>query len=176
MAFACLSFLQLSGGSMQVLNWLISLTTANILIDYIVITVTYICFYQACKAQDFDRDQLPYTARFQPYCGYISLLWFIVMVFCFGYQSFTPWSTENFFLSYTMLLLAPICFVFWKFYKKTKWLRPNEVDLKWEADIIAAYEAVETEQPTGFWRELMHMLDIRKSNIMRDQSKGAAEN
>ncbi|GKZ67835.1 hypothetical protein AnigIFM50267_002387 [Aspergillus niger] len=161
MAFSCLSLLQLSGGSMQVLDWLISLTTANILIDYIIITTTYLCFYHASVAQNFDRSKLPYTGHLQPYCGYIALTWMVVMAACFGYQSFTPWTTSTFFLNYTMILLAPVAFIFWKFMKKTRWLRPHEVDLKWEAELIAAYEATEEEQPTGFWREMAQMIDFR---------------
>ena len=161
MAFACLSFLALSGGAMQVLEWLISLTTANILIDYVIISTTYIRYYHACQAQDFDRSQLPYTGWFQPYCGYIALCWMVVMACCFGYESFTPWSTSTFFLNYTMILLAPIVFTAWKVWKKTRWLRPHEVDLAWEAELIAAYEETEEERPTGFWREMAQMVKFR---------------
>ncbi|OQU96065.1 hypothetical protein CLAIMM_02201 [Cladophialophora immunda] len=162
LAFSFLSLLQLSGGSYKVLNWLIDLTTANILIDYIIISVTYICFYRACKAQGFDRNKLPYVGHLQPYCGYITFVWFVVTLFCFGYTSFTPWSTANFFLNYTMLIFCPICFIFWKLYRKTRWLRPSEVDLKWDADEIAAYEAAEEEQPTTFWREMLQFVDPRR--------------
>ncbi|KAL1863776.1 hypothetical protein Plec18170_000615 [Paecilomyces lecythidis] len=162
MGFACLSLMQLSDGSMKVLNWLISLTTANILIDYIVITTTYVCFYHACKAQALDRSKLPYTGWLQPYCGYIALAWMVIMVFCFGYRSFTPWDTANFFLSYTMLLLAPVTFLGWKFYKKTRWLRPREVDLKWEVDLIVAYEATEKDQPVGFWKDMVRLVNLRR--------------
>ncbi|OGM49423.1 hypothetical protein ABOM_003496 [Aspergillus bombycis] len=162
MAFACLSLLQLSGSAMQVLEWLISLTTANILIDYIIITTTYICFYNACKAQNFDRSKLPYTGQFQPYCAYIALVWMVLMALFFAYRSFTPWNTANFFLGYTMVLLAPVTFIGWKVYKRTRWLRPSEVDLKWEAGLIAAYEEVEMEQPIGFWAEMLRLLDVRR--------------
>lgn len=161
MAFGCLSFLQLSGGSMKVLEWLISLTTANILIDYIIIATTYLSFYHACKEQGFDRSKLPYIGRFQPYCGYIALTWMVVMACCFGYESFTPWSTSTFFLNYTMVLLAPVVFITWKIFKKTKWLQHHELDLNWEAELVTAYEEVEEEQPTGFWREIFHMIDVR---------------
>ncbi|KAJ5180695.1 hypothetical protein N7492_003905 [Penicillium capsulatum] len=161
LAFGCLSFLQLSGGAMTVLNWLISLTTANILINYIIIAVTYICFYRACQAQGFDRSKLPYYAYFQPYCGYISLAWMALMLFCFGYRSFTPWSVQGFFLSYTMLLLTPILFVSWKLFHGTRWLRPREVDLHWQADVVALYEANEVEQPVNVWREMTQMVRLR---------------
>ncbi|CAG9945785.1 unnamed protein product [Clonostachys rosea f. rosea IK726] len=160
-AFSFLSLLQLSGGSYQVLNWLISITTANILIDYIIIMVTYVCFYRACKAQGFDRSSLPYLGQLQPYSAYIGLAWFVILVFCFGYKSFTPWDVSSFFLSYTMLIFNPLCFVFWKLFKKTGWLRPSEVDLKWEADAIAVYEEMEEEMPTTFWREILRLIDPR---------------
>ncbi|KAK3191307.1 hypothetical protein K4F52_002517 [Lecanicillium sp. MT-2017a] len=172
-AFSFLSLLQLSGGSYQVLNWLISITTANILIDYIIIMVTYISFYRACMAQGFDRKTLPYVGRLQPYSAYIALVWFVLLVFCFGYKSFTPWDVSSFFLSYTMLLFNPICFVFWKLFKKTTWLRPNEVDLKWEADAIALYEEMERESPTTFWREMLHLVDPR-GLIRRGKGNGSA--
>jgi amino acid transporter len=162
MAFSFLSLLQISGGAYKVLNWLISLTTANILIDYIIIMVTYICYHRACNAQGFDRSKLPYVGYLQPYCGYIGLVWFIVMLFCFGYRSFTPWDTAGFFLNYTMLIFSPACFIFWKLWKKTRWLRPLEVDLKWEADAITAYEESEEEQPTSFWRDMLRMVDFRR--------------
>ncbi|KAJ5720094.1 amino acid permease/ SLC12A domain-containing protein [Penicillium malachiteum] len=172
LAFACLAFLQLSGDAMQVLDWLVSLTTANIIIDYTIIAITYINFYHACQAQNFDRSKLPYYGRFQPYCSYVVLAWMVTMATCFGYESFTPWSTSNFFLNCTMVLLAPIIFVSWKVYKKTRWLRPKEVDLIWEAERIAAYEAYETEQPIGFWRDCANMFNFKQ--YRRDLASHAA--
>ena len=154
-AFACLSMLTLSASAFQVLGWLISLTTANILINYIIVCVTYICFYRATKAQRFDRSALPYVGRFQPYCGWIGLVYMSVMLVLYGYGSFRPWSVETFFLSYTMLGFNVVLFVGWKIAKRTRWIRPGEADLKWEADVTAAYETVETAPIITFWREML---------------------
>lgn len=85
----------------------------------------------------------------------------ITMAACFGYRSFTPWTTSTFFLYYTMILLAPIAFAAWRLLKKTRWLRRHELDLTWEAELIAAYEAAEEEQPTSFWREISQIVDFR---------------
>lgn len=168
--FSCLSLLTLSTSSYQVLNWLISLTTANIIINYIVVAVTYICFYRATQAQNLNRNSLPYTGRFQPWSGYIALIWMIAILLCYGYASFTPWNLQNFFLSYTMLGFNLLLFVGCKIIKKTRWLRPREVDLKWEADLVAAYEAIETEPATTFWREILDMLLFRnKANALHNR-------
>lgn len=54
------------------------------LIDYIVMCITYIFFYRACKAQGLDRKTLPYTGWFQPYCAWIALVWLIVFTCIYG--------------------------------------------------------------------------------------------
>lgn len=94
MVFPCLSFLQLGNGSAVVLGWLINLVTAGGVINYIVMTITYIFFYRACKAQNFDRKKLPYCGWFQPYSAYIGLAWMVMIVCCYGYSSYTPWSVS----------------------------------------------------------------------------------
>ena len=73
------------------------------MINYIVMTITYIFFYRAVKAQGIDRNSLPYTGWFQPYCAWIGLVWMTMIVGCYGYSSFLPFSVENFFIYYTMV-------------------------------------------------------------------------
>lgn len=81
MIFPCLAFLQVSNGSSVVLGWLINLVTAGGVINYIVMCVTYIFFYRACKAQGLDRKTLPYCGWFQPYS--------VSCIVVFPYQSKT---------------------------------------------------------------------------------------
>lgn len=169
--FPFLSFLSVSDGSDVVLNWMVNLITAGGIINYIVITITYICFYRACKAQNFDRSQLPYVGRFQPYCGYIGLAWMTMVVVCYGYSSFRPWSVENFFIYYTMVILAPILFFGWKLVKRTHFRRPHEVDLVWEVDSIRAYEALETEPPVGLWTELMGLFGPKFAKLRQNKDQ-----
>jgi len=86
MCFPCLSFMQLSSASSEVLNWLIeyvhwrplqvdlplltsvsSLITGGGIINYNIMCLTYIFFYRAVKAQGVDRQSFSYTGWFQPY-------------------------------------------------------------------------------------------------------------
>ncbi|TIA64329.1 putative amino acid permease, partial [Aureobasidium pullulans] len=90
MVFPCLAFLQVSSGSNVVLGWLINLVTAGGVINYLVMCVTYVFFYRACKAQALDRNTLPYKGWFQPYCAYLGAAWMIMIVFCYGYTAFAP--------------------------------------------------------------------------------------
>jgi yeast amino acid transporter len=164
--FSFLSFLQVSNGASTVLTWLVNLVTAGGIIDFIVMCVTYICFYRACQAQGLDRKTLPYVGWFQPWCGWIGLTWMTLIVFTYGYSSFKPaWSVDSFFSYYTMLGVAPILFVFWKVFKKTKFVKPHEADLVWERPIVDAYEASFTSPPVTFWTEMLQLVGLRRSKI-----------
>ncbi|EME84859.1 uncharacterized protein MYCFIDRAFT_65061 [Pseudocercospora fijiensis CIRAD86] len=171
MIFPCLSFLQVSNGSAKVLNWLINLVTAGGVINFISMCVTYIFFHRACKVQGVDRKTFPYCGWFQPYCAYIGLVWMIMIVTCYGYSSYKPWSTENWFIYYAMLILAPILFVSWKVIKRTSFIKPHEVDLVWERPTIDAYEATFIEPPTGFWREMIAMVGIGRKASQADRRR-----
>lgn len=162
MAFPFLSFLSLSNTASTVLGWLVSLITAGALIDFFVMCVTYLQFYKACKVQGIDRRTLPYYGRFQPYCAYIGIVVMVVVCLFYGYSAFDPWSVEAFFQNYTMQIVAPILFFGWKFGKRTKWLKPSEVDLVWEAPIVDAYEASFVNKPLGFWTEMLQLIGFKR--------------
>lgn len=162
MFFPIISFLQLGSGSAKVLTWLINLVTAGGIINYIVMCVTYICFYNATKAQGFDRKSLPYTGWFQPYCGYIGLTWMVLVVLCYGYSSFSPMSISSFFSYYTMVGIAPILYVGWKLIHRTPFIKASEVDLIWEAPIVDAYEESFLSPPVGFWTEMIQLVGLKR--------------
>ncbi|CAK7269811.1 hypothetical protein SEPCBS119000_003761 [Sporothrix epigloea] len=169
--FSLLSFLSLSSGSNVVLSWLVNLITAGGIINYIVITTTYICFYRATKAQGLDRQNLPYVGWFQPYSAYIGLVWMSFVVIFYGYSSFRPWSVNSFFTYYTMVILAPILFFGWKLIKRTHWRGPHEVDLTWEAPTVAAYEAQETEPVQGLWSEIVDMFNPKSAACLKRRKR-----
>jgi amino acid transporter len=173
MIFPCLAFLQLSNSSNQVLTWLINLVTAGGVINYIVITITYIFFYRACQAQGLDRKNLPYTGWFQPYSAYIGLAWMTFIVFCYGYSSFAPFDVTSFFTYYAMLILAPILFITWKVAKRTKFVSASKADLVWERPNVEAYEATFIDPPVSFWTEMLQMVGWRRIKGGNDKRTGS---
>ncbi|KAK0385692.1 hypothetical protein NLU13_6869 [Sarocladium strictum] len=163
MLFPFLSFLQVGSASAEVIVWFVELITAGALIDFMVMNITFLFYYRACKAQGVDRRKMPYYGRFQPYGAIIAIfVQFLVTIF-YGYKSFAPWSVEKFFRNYTMQILAPILFFGWKFIKKTRMVKPHECDLIWDAPIIDRYEASFTNPPVGFWTEMGRMVGIRRA-------------
>ncbi|PHH79392.1 hypothetical protein CDD80_4951 [Ophiocordyceps camponoti-rufipedis] len=162
MCFPLLSFLQLGNGSALVLDWLVSLITAGGIIDYIVMSITFLFYYRACKAQGVDRSKLPYYGWGQPWCAIIALVFMMFVVIFYGYSAFTPWSVDGFFRHYTMQLVAPILFFGWKLYKRTSLVRPHEADLVWQRPTIDRYEESLTEDPVGFWTEMGRLVHINR--------------
>ncbi|KIW95281.1 uncharacterized protein Z519_03865 [Cladophialophora bantiana CBS 173.52] len=171
MLFPLLSFLQVSSGSSQVLTWLINLITAGGIIDYIVMCVTYLFFYRACMAQGVDRNTFPYTGWFQPYCGWIGLVWMTLIVIFYGYSSFTPWDVGTFFSYYTMVIVAPVLYMGWKLIKRTKIVSASEADLVWERPIVDAYEATFISPPVGFWTEMLQLVGLKRAK--KDDRRGS---
>lgn len=116
--------------------------------------VTFIRFHKACKVQGLDRKSLPYFGYLQPFCAWYGLCWMIMVTLCYGYTVFRNggWSTKDFFGSYAILGVDVIIFVIWKVWHRTKFIKPNDVDLVWERPTIDAYEATFIDPPVGFWR------------------------
>ncbi len=141
------------------------------LIDYLVMCVTYIFFYRACKAQGVDRSKLPYTGWFQPYCAYVAAVWLFVVTCMYGYTCYLPWSVSSFFSQYSMQLFIPPLFVIWKLLKRTKMVKPHEADLVWQRPIIDAYEATFIDPPSGFWKEMVQLVGFKRTKGGQDRRR-----
>lgn len=171
MLFPLLSFMSVSKGSAKALTILVDLITAGGIIDYIVMCITFLCYYAACKKQGVDRSKLPYSGRFQPYSAWIALFFLTLIVFVYGYSVFLPgqFTAADFFTYYTMVIVAPILYFGWKLVKRTRIVPSAEVDLVWERPVIDQYESSFLEPPTGFWREMGQMV-----GLCRRKNKAAA--
>lgn len=136
-----LSFLQLTKGTAVVLSWFVSLVTASQLINFSVMAFTFIRFKAACEAQGLSRDKLPYKGWGQPFLAWYALAGCFTMTFVGGYTVFLPgrWNIPTFLFSYTMIFVFPLLFWGWKLLKKTKWLRPENVDLTKGVEEIESY-------------------------------------
>lgn len=58
-----------------------------------------------------------------------------------GYNVFLTgmWDTPSFIFSYFSVALFPALFFGWKLFKRTKWMKPADVDLKGEVELIDEY-------------------------------------
>ncbi|PWY87660.1 hypothetical protein BO70DRAFT_369638 [Aspergillus heteromorphus CBS 117.55] len=143
LGIACLSYLKLGSGSVQVLNWLTGLIIGGTFVTYIAMCVNYLFFHRALKAQGFQRAKLPYRGYFQPYGTWIALIWLVVVEIFYGYAVFLRghWDAGTFFCDYTMAFLAIFTFTGWKISKRTRSVHPQEADLVWIRPAVDAQQA-----------------------------------
>ncbi|KAL1743452.1 amino acid permease/ SLC12A domain-containing protein [Schizophyllum fasciatum] len=122
LAIALLCFLEVSNSSAVVLQWFVNLVTASQLLNFAIISYTYLRFHKALRLQGIARESLPHRSRWQPFCAYYALTGTLIMAFVGGYTVFLPgnWNVPTFLFSYTMIGLVPILFVLWKTIKKTR--------------------------------------------------------
>lgn len=150
LVIALLSFLQLSNGSAKVLDWFINLVTASQLINFCVMTFTFIRFKKALEAQGISRDSLPHKGWGQPFAAYYALVGCFIMAFVGGYNVFLPgnWDVPTFLFSYAMIGVFPVLFLAWKFGKGTTWVRSEDADLKMDLKEIEEYTKNYVEVPS----------------------------
>lgn len=162
MLFPMLSFLQCGSGSAEVLQWLLALITGGGVINYLVMSITFLNYYRACVAQGVDRRTRPYYGYLQPWGAIVALVLQSIVVLTYGWSAFRPWDVGTFFSNYTMQIVDPILFIAWKVFKRTKLIKPHEVNLTWDRPILDAYEAEMSvlEPPEGFWQEMLQMVGI----------------
>lgn len=143
LAISLLAFLSVSNSAQVVLDWFINLVTASQLINFSVVSFTFLKWKKACEAQGLDRNTLPFKSWWQPYQAYFALAGTFTMIFVGGYEVFLPgkWNVTTFIFSYCMVGVFPVIFLGWKLVKKTKWLKPHEV-------VLRTHEVVEIEEYT----------------------------
>ncbi|KAL8739057.1 MAG: hypothetical protein Q9181_000239 [Wetmoreana brouardii] len=136
-----ISFLQVSSGSAVVLTWFVSIITASQLINFSVIAFTYTRFKKACDVQGLSRDTFAYKGRWQPFLAWYAFSGCITMVFLNGYAVFIHgnWKITSFFFSYTTVGVFPLLYFGWKILKRTKVIKPEEVDLHKDVEEIDEY-------------------------------------
>lgn len=160
LSICLLAFLSVSSGSARVLGWFVNLITASQLINFSVMCFTFLCWYRALRAQGIDRRSLPYRSFGQPYLAYYGLIWCAVMSIVGGYTVFLPgfWEVSTFIFSYFMVFLFPVLYIGWKLIHRTKWYRPEEVDLKGEVaeieEVRAAVYLIRSENYADPWRSI----------------------
>lgn len=125
----CLTYLVSSNGAVTVFYWFVNLTTIAFVLVYTSYIFVWTRWYEACKVQGLDRKTLPYHVPFAPYTAWFGIGAGCVCMLFMGFDVFVPWDTQGFVTFYFGLAFGFVMFVFWKVWKKTKWVSPANADL-----------------------------------------------
>lgn len=130
--FLPLAYLSVNTASSNVFSWFQALGSSNVLITWILISVNHILMTRAMKVQGYSRDQLPYKFRLGLFGSWFSLIGSIIFLLTGGFTVFIKghWEFSKFFTSYVVIPIALALFTFWKVFKKTTFIKPEDVNLK----------------------------------------------
>ncbi|SCU83690.1 LADA_0C12970g1_1 [Lachancea dasiensis] len=144
-----LAYLSVSNNTNKVLTWFLNVETAAMAIVYIFICVSYLQFRKGCLVQGVDLKSLPYYSKYLPYLTWHSLFWLTLMLFVSGYTVFLKdnWDVQSFVFSYFMIPFFVIFYLVHKLFYKTRFVRPEEMDLFSGIKELAEEDAFWAENP-----------------------------
>ncbi|KAK1756399.1 dicarboxylic amino acid permease [Echria macrotheca] len=128
--FIALGFMNATNDSATVFGYFVSLVTVFGALNWVAVLVSYLAMIRGMKAQGIPRSVMPYRNILLPWAAYPALGLTMLVIFFSGYNAFIPkFQIDKFMTSYIgiVVYLANICW--WKIYKKTQRVRPEEMDL-----------------------------------------------
>lgn len=128
--FVLLGYMNVSKSASSVFGYLVSLVTVFGALNWISVLTSYLGFRRGMKAQGIDRNQLPYRGPLQPYGAWYALGLTILIIIFNGYNAFMPkFDPATFVTCYIGIAVYLINIFGWKFIKRTKRVKANEMDL-----------------------------------------------
>jgi amino acid transporter len=153
-----LTFMTASNQASDVFQWFLELTTVALVVNFTAMSVVFIGWCRALKAQGVPRigrntlqtsrrcgifprksvevpDEtsggiiFPYAAPGGSWTPYTCLALGSTITIFIGFDIFQPFLLRGFITSYFGLAWFVFMFVFWKIFKKTKLVKPAEVDI-----------------------------------------------
>ncbi|GLB06451.1 hypothetical protein AtubIFM57258_001759 [Aspergillus tubingensis] len=142
-----ITYMSLSAGGLEVLNWLIAITSASFFTNWAIIAITSFRFRAAIKAQNSTLLTTPAYAWHSPLWPLAPVTVLIIstlLLICLLYLGIKPiddsFSAYNFF-SYTIgLILIIVATILYKIIFRTGWRDPNTADLDTGRAVLTAEE------------------------------------
>jgi amino acid transporter len=157
--FGALSMMNLSTGASKAYSYIVNLSGVSTFLVWGSISFTHICFRRAWSAQGRTPAELPFKAMWYPVPAYFGLAANIFLALVQGWATLVPFVAGDFVDAYILLPLFPVIFFVYKFWNKTRWHGPLEVDLdegrRRDLDsIIEADSEIASEQTKlPFWKK-----------------------
>lgn len=153
-AMGLLAFMNLSSNGGQAFNWLLNIISVAGFIAWSCICICHLCFMRALKAQNMDRDTLPYKSWGGRGLAIYGLVFCGIITITQGFTAFVPWDIQNFFIAYISLILFAVLYIGHKIVTRSKFVNPAEADLltgKFEEELAETWE----ESSRSGWKKMM---------------------
>jgi amino acid transporter len=150
-AFSLLSYMSISSGANNVFLWFQNLVTIAQLFTWVSICIAYLRFRDALIAQNVDRNTLVFKSKWQPYTAWFALIYFSVIIIFNGFAVFIKgrWKVADFLTAYINMPIFALLYVFWKVFKRTRFVRASETDI-WSGKHAVDNEVWPEQIPRNF--------------------------
>jgi amino acid transporter len=142
-AMGLLAYMNLSSNGGEAFNWLLNIISVAGFIAWSCICICHLCFMRALKAQNMDRDTLPYKSWGGRGLAIYGLVFCVIITLTQGFTAFVPWNVETFFISYISLILFVVLYLGHKLWTRSRFIVPAEADLltgKFEDELAETWE------------------------------------
>ena len=112
-----------------VFGYFVSLVTVFGALNWMSVLISYLGMMKAMKAQGVSRSVMPYRNPLLPWGAYIAIAITALVIFFNGFAAFMPFQVDKFITSYIGIPIYIFNVLFWKFFKRTRRVRPEEADL-----------------------------------------------
>jgi len=150
----CTAFMNAADDAKTVFTYFVNLTTIFGLLSWISLLVSHIFFVRARRAQGITNDQLAYTAPFGLIGSYIALFFCCLIALTKNFPVFTKdpkgpppkgygnFDYKNFITGYLGIPIYLFCIFGYKFFMKSKMVKPHEADFYTGKDEIDREEEI----------------------------------
>jgi amino acid transporter len=157
--FLPLAYMALSAGAATVFGWFLNITSLTSFITWLLISVTYLRFHDACIVQAVPDEARPLRHWGQPYLAWWAVFWSTVVILFNGWYVFTKghWRTADFVVRYINIPVSLVLVVFY-----LVWRRPGgfvgvgQIDL-WSNVPPKEEDEDEDEAKGAWWRRVLRV-------------------
>jgi len=158
-----LAFLNVNTNGGTVFAWFVNITSITGLITWDIILITYIRFHKGLAYHNINRDDLAYKAPLQPYASYFGAFFITIILIFNGFEVFLSglWNVDTFITAYICLPIFLVFYLFWKIYKRPKFVSIPDMDFttgRRELNEMDAEETAKYVEPKGFVGKLWDWL------------------
>ncbi|KAJ4338221.1 lysine permease [Ascochyta clinopodiicola] len=150
-----LGYMNCSASGTEAFNWLLNIVSVAGFIAWSCVCICHIAFMRALKAQNIDRDTLPFKSWGGAPMAWYGLTFTVIIVLTQGFTAFVPWNVENFFIAYISLILFAILYIGHKIVYRSPLVKPAEADLVTGQFVDEVSETWE-ESSRSTWQKLVN--------------------
>lgn len=153
-----LAYLGISSGGGTVFTWLSSLSAVAGLFAWAACSYAYLRFRKAYSLQGYDRADLPYSARLQPYASWFTIVLCAIVIFFSGWNNFLNgnFTASGFLTSYLGIPVFFLPWIGWKLWHRTKVVNLADVDL--DSGRLDPKDEQPEKVPTTPWQKFVAWL------------------